>query len=204
MKEGFTKKETAVFKKLNTTEKVQAFLDKIPFNFEKEGYDTIKSPLRVIRENNAHCIEGAILGSYILSLHKYKSYLLHLQTTKQDFDHVIVVFKDDGYWGALSKTNHSVLRYRDSIYKTVRELVMSYFHEYFLDNGKKTLRRYSDLLDLKIIEKGWEIQDFDLWAIDDELDKIKHYDILLKSQIKKLSKASKIERQAGKIIQWKK
>ena|SRR3989344_4159730 len=204
MKEGFTKKETAVFKKLNTTEKVQAFLDKIPFNFEKEGYDTIKSPLRVIRENNAHCIEGAILGSYILSLHKYKSYLLHLQTTKQDFDHVIVVFKDDGYWGALSKTNHSVLRYRDSIYKTVRELVMSYFHEYFLDNGKKTLRRYSDLLDLKIFEKGWEIQDFDLWAIDDELDKIKHYDILLKSQIKKLSKASKIERQAGKIIQWKK
>ena len=201
---GFTKKETLFFKKLDTPYKVQVFLDSIPFNFEKNGKDVIKSPLRVVRENNAHCIEGAILGSYILSLHKYKSYLLHLQTTKEDLDHVIVVFKDGMYWGALSKTNHSVLRYRDPVYKSVRELVMSYFHEYFLDNGCKTLRRYSDLLDLKIFEKGWEIQDFDLWAIDHELDKMKHYDIVPKTFIRKLSKASIIEREASKITQWKK
>ena len=201
---GFTKKETLFFKKLDTPYKVQVFLDSIPFNFEKNGKDVIKSPLRVVRENNAHCIEGAILGSYILSLHKYKSYLLHLQTTKEDLDHVIVVFKDGMYWGALSKTNHSVLRYRDPVYKSIRELVMSYFHEYFLDNGCKTLRRYSDLLDLKIFEKGWEIQDFDLWAIDHELDKMKHYDIIPKTFTRKLSKASIIEREASKITQWKK
>ncbi|MCM2339293.1 MAG: hypothetical protein NDI62_02450 [Burkholderiales bacterium] len=187
-------------KRLNTPAKVQDFLNSLKFNFEKDGKNVIKSPIRVLREKNAHCIEGAILGAYVLSLHGYKPLILHLKTTKGDFDHMITPFKKDGLWGALSKTNHAVLRYREPVYKNIRELVMSYFHEYFLDNGNKTLRSYSIPLNLNIFEKGWEVAEYDLWGIDDELDKIKHYNILSKTVLKNLRKVDKVEVEAGKIV----
>jgi hypothetical protein len=199
---SFTKKEIALIKKLNTPAKVQDFLNGLKFNFEKDGIGTIKSPIRVLREKNAHCMEGALLGAYIISIHGHKPLILHLQTTKGDFDHIITLFKQDGLWGALSKTNHGVLRYREPVYKNVRELVMSYFHEYFLNNGKKTLRKYSEPLDLNIFEKGWEVEKDDLWFIDDELDKIKHYDIAPKKTFKKLRKVDDIEIKMGKIVEW--
>jgi len=198
----FTKKEVALMKKLNTPAKVQDFLNSLEFNFEENGKDTLKSPVMVLRARNAHCTEGAILGAYILSLHGFKPYVLHLKTTKGDFDHVVAPFKQYGFWGALSKTNHTVLRYREPVYKNVRELVMSYFHEYFLDNGLKTLRSYSIPLDLNIFEKGWEIEEDNLWGIDQELDKIKHYDITSKIVFKNLRKVDKIEIKAGKITEF--
>ncbi|MCE9585301.1 hypothetical protein K8Q94_01610 [Candidatus Nomurabacteria bacterium] len=205
--ENFTKKEIAFLKKINTPLKVQDFLNSLKFNFEKDekGFvkDTFKSPLRVLREGNAHCIEGAVLGAFMLSLQGYKPLLLHLKTTKNDFDHVVAPFKKDGYWGALSKTNHSVLRYRDPIYKNIRELALSYFHEYFLTNGSKTLRQYSDVLDLNIFEDNWKNEMQDMWGIDEELDKIKHYDILNKKNINKLRKADAIEIQASNVVEYK-
>lgn len=187
---------------LNTPAKVQDFLNKLKFNFEKKG-ETLKSPLYTLREKNAHCIEGALLGAYILSLHGHKPYLLHLKTTKDDYDHVIVPFRVQGLWGALSKTNHAVLRYREPIYKNIHELVKSYFHEYFLNNGRKTLRQYSKLLNLNSFEKNWMLLEGNLWGIDQELDKIKHYDILTKSAIKGLRKADQIETKAAKIAEFK-
>ena len=151
---AFTKKEKALMQKLDTPVKVQSFLNSLKFNFEKDGRQTLKSPVLVLRSKNAHCIEGAILGAYILSLHGFAPQILHLKTTKGDYDHVIALFKIKGLWGALSKTNHAVLRYREPIYKNIRELVMSYFHEYFLNNnGKKTLRQYSKPLNLNAFEK---------------------------------------------------
>ena len=131
-----------ILEKLNTPSKIQDFLNGLSFNFEKKG-ETLKSPARVLREKDAHCLEGAILGAHILSLHGFPPLILHLESTREDYDHVIAPFKINGRWGALSKTNHAVLRYREPVYKNIRELVMSYFHEYFLDNGKKTLRKYS-------------------------------------------------------------
>jgi hypothetical protein len=199
----FNKKELELIKKLNTPAKVQDYLNKLKFNFELKG-PSLKSPVRVLREQNAHCLEGAILGAFVLSKHGYKPFLLHLGAEKGDYDHIITLFKVKGYWGALSKTNHAVLRYREPIYKSVRELAMSYFHEYFLNNGHKTLRRYSEPLDLNVFEKGWEVADTDLWGIDEELDKIKHFDILPKNYVKKLRKAEKIEIKAGEIVEWKK
>ncbi len=205
----FFKDELLEFKKLKTPALVQDFLNSIPFNFEIDGVDTVKSPLRVLRENNAHCIEGAILGAYILSLHGHPPLLLHLEAHKKgklrDWDHVVVPFKIDGLWGALSKTNHAVLRYREPVYRDIRELVMSYFHEYFTDDGKKTLRRYSVPLNLgKTFDDTWHISQADLWGIDEELDKIKHFDIMSKQSIAKLRLADKIEREAGQIVEWKK
>jgi hypothetical protein len=203
---AFTTKEKALLKKLNTPAKVQDFLNALPFNFEKEG-ETIKSPLMVLRKRNAHCLEGALLGAYLLSLHGFTPYVLCLKAAKGDFDHVVTPFQVNGpkgLWGALSKTNHAVLRYREPVYKNIRELVMSYFHEYFLDSGKKTLRRYSELFNLNTLEKNWFLSKEDLWYIDKKLDTIKYYDIVPKAHIKKLRKADTIEILAGKITEYEK
>ena len=194
----FSKKEKILMQKLDTPAKVQDFLNGLRFNFE-EGGETLKSPVMVLRTKKAHCMEGALLGAYILSLHGFPPLVLHLEATKRDYDHVIAPFKIDGLWGALSKTNHAVLRYREPIYRNIHELVMSYFHEYFLDDGVKTLRKYSRPLNLNIFEKGWELENGNLWGIDEELDKIKHYNILPKTILKNLRKADKVEIEAGKI-----
>ncbi len=200
--QSFNKQEKALLKKLKTPSKVQDFLNELPFNFEKGG-ETLKSPLFTLRTRNAHCFEGALLGAYVLSLQGFTPYLMHLKTTKGDFDHVITPFKIDKCWGALSKTNHAVLRYREPIYKNVRELAMSYFHEYFLNNGEKTLRQYSVLLNLNNL-KNWATSEKELWFLDKKLDKIKHYNMVPKSYIKKLRLADKIEIKAGKIVEFKK
>jgi hypothetical protein len=200
--ESFTAKERALFKKLNTPAKVQDFLNTIPFNFESDG-DSLSSPLATLRKNKAHCFEGALLGAYILSLHGFKPLVMHLQARKPDYDHVIAPFKRDGRWGALSKTNHAVLRYREPVYATIRELVMSYFHEYFLDSGIKTLQSYSDPVSLDDFEDDWVTTAQPLWGIDDELDLAKHHDIIPRSQRRRLRKADPIEREAGKVVEYK-
>jgi hypothetical protein len=205
----FSKKEKKFLQKLNTPARVQDFLNSLRFNFEKParrggGGETLRSPLFVLRNKEAHCFEGALLGAYILSQHGFTPYLMHLKTTKGDFDHVVTPFKINGLWGALSKTNHAVLRYREPVYKNIRELAMSYFHEYFLNNGTKTLRQYSKLLNLNTFEKTWEVEEGNLWGIDEELDKIKHYNIFPRGTLGKLRKADKIEIKAGKIVEFKK
>jgi hypothetical protein len=208
---SFTPKEKALIKKLNTPAKVQDFLNGLRFNFEKKNgrtAETLTSPIFTLRNKNAHCLEGALLGAYILKEHGFTPYLMLLKATKADYDHVVAPFKIGKFWGALSKTNHAVLRYREPVYKNIRELTMSYFHEYFLSygshSGQKTLRQYSALLNLNTFEKGWEILEGDLWGIDQELDKIKHYNILQNDKIRKLRKADEIEIKAGKLVEWKK
>ena len=200
----FTKQELALMKKLNTPAKVQDFLNSLSQNFEHDGIDRVRSPIQVLRAGDAHCIEGAILAAYILSLHGYPPLVMYLESTEHDFDHVIAPFRQHGLWGAISKTNHAVLRYREPMYRSIRELVMSYFHEYFTDDGVKTLRRYSRPLNLNVFEDDWATADGDLWGIDEELDVIKHYDIVPKHLIKKLRLADEIEREAGRIVQYKK
>ncbi len=199
----FTKKEKEFLKKINTPAKIQDYLNSLQFNFEERG-QTVKSPIRVLREKNAHCLEGAILAAYIFYLHGEKPLIMHLHTTKGDYDHVVALFKRGKLWGAISKTNHAVLRYRDPIYKNIRELSMSYFNEYFLDNGKKTLRSYSEPLNLKVFELGWWEEEKDLWGIDQELEKIKHFSFAPKETIRALRKADEIEIEAGKIVEYKK
>ena len=199
---NFTPEEKALTKKLNTPAKVQDFLNRLPFNFEKRG-ETLRSPLFALRAKRAHCFEGALLGAYILSQHGFRPFLMHLKAQKEDYDHVVVPFKIGKFWGALSKTNHAVLRYREPVYGNIRELAMSYFHEYFLNNGQKTLRQYSALLNLNMVKKNWATSKEDLWSIDKALDKVKHYDMVPKSHIKNLRRADEIEIKAGKIVEWR-
>src|SRR3989344_1742309 len=126
---GLNEKEVKMLKALNTPRKIQDFLNKIPINFEEKG-DTCFSPKMVLKKWKAHCIEGAMLAAVALRLNGKKPLVVDLTSVPEDFDHVICVFKEDGCWGAISKTNHAVLRYREPVYKNIRELVMSFFHEY--------------------------------------------------------------------------
>ena len=200
----FSKEEFDVLKKVNTPSKIQDFLNELKTNFELDG-DTCLSPRNVLRLGHAHCMEGAILAAAILKLNCYKPLIVDLETNDKDYDHAIAVFQKNGFWGALSKTNHAVLRYREPVYRDIRELVMSFFHEYFLSsNGKKTLRRYSMPVDLSMFDdKQWMVSDEDVWFIPEYLAEVEHFDLLTKSQIAGLRKADDIEIKAGDIRQHK-
>ena len=196
----FNEKELKIIKKLTNPKKIQDFINELRINFEENG-DSCMSPRRVLRERKAHCIEGALLAAAILRFHGHKPLIVDLEANNKDFDHVISVFRIEKCWGAISKTNHAVLRYREPIYKSIRELVMSYFHEYLLDNGKKTLRKYSLPVNLSIFDnKKWITSEEDVWFIPDYLTKVKHYNILNKSQIMGLRKADELEIKAGKLV----
>lgn len=218
----YTKAEIKLFKKLNSPQKIQGFLNSLKFNFEKSG-ETCYSPRQVIKHKTAHCMEGALLAVAILEFHGARPLVVDLRSVKPgDDDHVVAIYKKFGCFGAISKTNHGVLRFREPVYKTLRELVMSYFHEYFLNTGQKTLREYSEIFDLSFFDKhpltlnpsaseregretiNWRTSTEQLFAIPQKLDKIKHYKILNKLQIKNLRPADKIEIKMGKIVEWKK
>ncbi len=200
---GLTKKELKILGKLDTPAKIQNFLDKIGINFEPHGA-TYMSPHMVLKTRKAHCFEGALLAATALRLQGQKPLIVDLVATREDRDHVIAVFKENGCWGAISKTNHAVLRYREPVYKTIRELVMSYFHEYFLHSGKKTLRAYSLPIDLSRFDNtGWITSEKNLWHIRRYLDTVPHYKILTPATIRTLRKADPIEIKAGKIVSEK-
>lgn len=99
----------------------------------------------------------------------------------------------NNHWGAVAKSNTTVLRYREPVYKNIRELVMSYFDFYLNSNGEKTLRQYSEPVDLKLFnDTNWRTTDKDLEFISDYLYSIKHHNILDKRMIKNLKKADKL------------
>lgn len=196
-------REFGLYKKMNTPAKIQDFLNTIPFNFEPHG-STCRSPREVLKHKSAHCLEGALLAASILWYHGKRPLLLDLGTPDNDTDHVVTLFKQNNHWGALSKTNHAVLRYRDPIYKTVRELVMSYFNEYFIDSGAKTLRRYSKPFDVLQFEDEWLTSNRDMWNIEDEIIRSPHISILNTQMIHMLRRADNIEIQAGKIVEYTK
>lgn len=204
-----TKKELLILKKLNTPEKIQDFINSIPVNFESDGVETCLSPFSVLKNSKCHCIEGAFFAAAAIWLNKIgggKPLVVDLRGEEGDWDHVIAVFEIDGKFGAISKTNHAVLRYREPVYASVRELVMSYFHEYTDDKGKgrKTLREYSDPVDLSVFGEDWIESEEDLWHIHDYIDSVKHHKILNKEQEKNLRRADDIEIKMGELVDYKK
>lgn len=195
----FEAPEFKVFKKLNTPAKVQDFIEKIPMNFST----TCRSPLTVLKKNRVYCIEGAFLAAAIFWYHGRPPLVFCLNTVEPDFDHVLALFKENGRWGAVSKTNHPVLRYREPVYKSLRELAMSFFHEYFLDNGEKTMRGYSEPVNLQKLGSDWLTSEKNIWALDDALAEAKYHKILNGGMTRRFRPADKIEIQATKTQLWK-
>lgn len=203
---GLTVSEYKTLARLTTPIKIQDFLDSLPQNWEKKG-DTHMSPRRVLVARKAHCIEGALLAATALWLHGEPPLIMNVSPRlgKGDEDHVIALYKRGGCWGAISKTNHTVLRFRDPIYRTPRELALSYFHEWFLNStGEKVLECYSKPLDLRRFGTDWITEEKDLWNIADALSERKHYFLIPKGNWRYIRKADAMELKAGKLIEWKK
>jgi hypothetical protein len=202
---GLTKEEYTKLARLTTPTKIQDFLDSLPFNLEKKG-DTHMSPRRVLAEGKAHCIEGAVLAALALWIAGEPPLIMNLSPRfgKGDCDHVVTLYKRGGAWGAISKTNHSVLRFRDPIYHTPRELVLSYFNEWFMNETReKVLECYSKPLDLRRFGTEWITTGKDLWNIADALSERKHYFIVPKGNWRHVRRADPMELKAGKLIEWR-
>lgn len=188
---------------LKTPMEIQDFLDSLEINFERHG-DTCMSPIKVLQTGRAHCMEAAMLAAAILRMGGFPPLVVDLTASNKDFDHVIAVFKMRGKWGAISKTNRAFLGYRDPLYLSIRELVLSYFNEYFLDDGTKTLRTYSMPINLSRFNKlNWINSDEDVWYIPDYLANVKHFPIIQRGEIKTLRKADGIEIAAGRLMRWR-
>ncbi|MBM3272444.1 hypothetical protein FJY94_04180 [Candidatus Kaiserbacteria bacterium] len=196
--------ERRLFQKLSTPGRIQDYLDSLPINFELSG-ETYFSPRRTVREGTAHCFEGALFAAAVLAWHGQEPLLLDLKTAAPDTDHVVALFRRGRFWGAISKTNHPVLRWRDPIYASVRELAMSYFHEYFLSpSGVKTLRSFSKPFSLARYQpERWLTAEEDLDWLVEALDQSPHTQIVEGVALRSLRKASKIEVQASDLTEWR-
>ena len=191
----WTEDEVSFFNKINDPDKIQGFLDSIDYNPNYE----CRSPRWVIKKRSAHCFEGAIFAAAALAFIGHKPLLVDMKAFNDD-DHVIAVFKEDGYWGAVAKSNFTTLRYREPVYRNLRELIMSYFDFYFNIYGYKSLRAYSLPLDLSIFNnRSWATTDDDLEYIGDKLEQLHHFDVVTKKMIKKLKVASETMLKAGMI-----
>jgi hypothetical protein len=189
------------FDKLDTPLKIQDYLESLKYNFEPDG-DSCSSPAVVIRRKTAHCIEGALLAYVALKHNGQDAWLLDLVADDSDSDHVVCLFKKNGLWGCLSKSNYAQLGYREPVYRTYDELAMSFFHEYINKKGKKTMISYSKPFSLKKYGKGWVESPDDLWQIGDDLDDSKHFQIIPKGH--KLRNPTKLEAHVGNMLEWSK
>lgn len=188
-----------LLKSLSSPAKIQEYLDSLPFNFETRG-ETCMSPRRVISAQKAHCIEGSMLACAALMLQGESPLILNLKVDSSDVDHIVTLYKRNGYWGAISKTNHAVLRFRDPVYLSVRELAMSYFHEYFLiSDGLKTMKGFSKPINLRKFGTRWLTSDEDLWHIAESIFDSFHYETYPPENKKFLRPATKLEREAASI-----
>lgn len=189
----WTKEEKQFLKTLSDPDKIQAFLDSIDYNPNYE----CRSPRWVIRKRSAHCFEGALFAAAALQFIGYKPLIVDMLAENDD-DHVIAVFREEGLWGAVAKSNFTSLRYREPVYRTLRELIMSYFDFFFNTDGFKSLRSYSRPFDLTYFEsRNWATTDEDLEFIGDKIESLHHYPVAPERIIRKLYKASEPVLRAG-------
>jgi len=173
---------------------IQAFLDTLAYSSE----DRYRCPLTVVRDRTAHCYDGAIFAAAMLRRLGHPARLLDLLPNDRDDDHLLALFQVDRHWGALAKSNFSGLRYREPIHRSVRELVLSYFEDYFNALGEKTMRAYTVPLNLARFDRlNWETDDAALDAIADHLDVVRKVAVLTPAMVARLSAVDPRALQAG-------
>jgi hypothetical protein len=196
---GFTRAEWRTLGGLKTPERIQRFLDsEIGYNKEPDG-GTIRSPRRVLRDRVAHCLEGALFAAAALRTQGFPPLLMDLEAVRDD-DHVLAVFRQHNRWGAIAKSNYSGLRFREPVYRSLRELAMSYFEHYFNLRREKTLRKYSRPVNLSRFDRiGWMTAEEDLWTVSEHLVVIPHTPLLSNGHHRHLSRVDARLFEAGKF-----
>jgi len=191
----WTTTESKILARLTTPRKIQDFLDSIPDSTE----DRYRSPRAVLRDRVAHCFDGALFAAAALQQMGEPPLLVNLFAVRDD-EHLLAVFKRDGHWGAVAKSNFVGLRYRESVYRNLRELVMSYFEDYFNSAGEKTLRSYTRPLNLSRFNRyDWLTSDERLDRIADALDALHRIPLLSKAMAARLSRKDERSYRAGTL-----
>ena len=199
---GLTRSEFAVLRRLSTPQKIQSFLNAICVNHEAGG-ETILSVREVLAQRRAHCIEAALVGACAFWIHGEPPWVMHLDCVPTDYPHVVALFRRSGAWGAISKSNGAPLRYRDPIYRSLRELAMSYFHEYSDIHGRKTLRSYSAAFDLRRVDSAlWVTSKLACLETNDRLASARHYPLITPRQEQLLARRDPFERHAAKMVEY--
>jgi hypothetical protein len=189
----WSKDEAGFLKTLSNPDKIQAYLDSIDYNPNYE----CRSPRLVMMKRSAHCFEGALFAAAALQFIGYKPLIVDMRAVNDD-DHVIALFKENGCWGAVAKSNFTSLRFREPVYRNIRELIMSYFDFFFNMDGYKSLRSYSLPFDLTVYEpRHWTTTDEDLEYIGDKIESLHHFPVVTDKMIKELYPASDSMLRAG-------
>jgi hypothetical protein len=190
---GFTPAEMRRLRALKTPHLVQKFLEDAPYHHGTTAW----SPRLVLRENTAHCLEGAIFAAAALRVNGFKPLLWDLEGIR-DSDHVLAIYKHDNHWGAIAKSNFAGLRFREPVYRSLRELAMSYFDNYYNLLGERTLRAFSRPVDLSRFDRlHWMTSERSVWFIAEHLCHIPHTPLITKLQEKRLTRLDKRAHAAG-------
>jgi hypothetical protein len=183
----FSRSELRALRALKSPAGIQRFLDDIPYHLAGTAW----SPRKVLQGKTAHCLEGAIFGAAALRVLGFPPLILDLEAD-QDTDHVLAIFKLRGHWGAIAKSNFAGCRYREPVYRTLRELALSYFNTYFNLRGERTLRRYSRPVNLtRFDDRHWMISEKDIWFIAEYLCDITHQPLLKRGMEKHLTRVDR-------------
>lgn len=193
---GLARGELALLRRLDTPEKVQAYLDGLDYNLEADG-DTLRSPRRVMRDRTAHCAEGAFFAAAAFRVHGRPPLIVDLEAERDD-DHVLAVYRQRERWGAVAISKFAGLRFRSAVYRTVRELVLSYFDHYYNWDGERSLRAYSRPASLARFDRiGWMTAEEDLWPVAEHLARVRHTRLLTPAVARRLAKLDRRSYAAG-------
>jgi hypothetical protein len=199
---GLGAREHAILARLSTPERIQSFIDAIPANHEVGG-ETVLSVREVLRQRRAHCIEAAFVAACALWVNGRPPLVMHLDCDPADWPHVVALFRSGRAWGAISKSNHIGLRFRDPVYRSLRELAMSYFHEYCDHSGRRTLVSRSAPFDLRRIDPAlWVTSEAPCLEAHDRLACRRHYPLVTARQRSDLSCLDPFERRLSQIAQF--
>jgi hypothetical protein len=168
---GLSPEDLRTLRALKSPVQIQKFIDALEYQYGNTAW----SPRRVLRERKGHCLEGALLAAAALRVNGRPPLLMDLEAV-QDDDHVVAVYRDHGLWGSIAKSNFAGLRFRAPIYRTLRELALSYFEHYYNLRGERTLRSYSVAVNLaRLDNEHWMTSEENVWCVPELLIAAKHY-----------------------------
>jgi len=191
--DSFSPSELRTLRSLKTPRLIQRFLEDLPYHHANTAW----SPRVVLRERSAHCFEGAVFAAAALRVNGFRPLIWDLEGIR-DSDHVLAVYQHDGHWGAIGKSNFAGLRFREPVYRSLRELAMSYFDSYYNLLGERTLRAYSRTVDLSRFDHlHWMTTEKPVWFIAEHLCDIPHTPVITAQQAKRLTRLDKRAHSAG-------
>jgi hypothetical protein len=191
---GLAPADLRALRALKTPARIQKFIDALEYQYA----DTAWSPARVLRERKGHCLEGALLAAAALRVNGYPPLVVDLEAVRDD-DHVVAVYRERGLWGGIAKSNFAGLRFRAPVYRNLRELALSYFDHYYNLRGERTLRAYSQPVNLAHLDRcHWMTSEEDVWCVPEALIAARHYPLIPHKVARSLPRVDRRSFEAGK------